>query len=62
MKVVADAGELTAWLERAASEGSGLLLEERVSIRNLPLIFEAIAEAVLGFLERRVDPPDEVVA
>ena len=32
--VVSDAGELTAWLERAASEGTGLLLEERVPFRR----------------------------
>ena len=34
VKVVADAGELTDWLERAASEGTGLLLEERVPFRR----------------------------
>ena len=34
VKVVADAGELTDWLERAASEGSGLLLEEKVPFRR----------------------------
>ena len=34
VKVVADAGELTDWLGRAASEGSGLLLEERVPFRR----------------------------
>ncbi len=32
--VVSDAGELTDWLERAASEGTGLLLEERVPFRR----------------------------
>ena len=31
---MADAGELTDWLERAASEGTGLLLEERVPFRR----------------------------
>jgi 5-(carboxyamino)imidazole ribonucleotide synthase len=34
VKVVTGAGELTAWLERAASEGSGLLLEEKVPFRR----------------------------
>ena len=34
VQVVADAGELTDWLERAASEGTGLLLEERVPFRR----------------------------
>ena len=34
VKVVSDAGELADWLERAASEGTGLLLEERVPFRR----------------------------
>ena len=34
VKVVSEAGELTDWLERAASEGSGLLLEEKVPFRR----------------------------
>ncbi|HET9633263.1 MAG TPA: 5-(carboxyamino)imidazole ribonucleotide synthase, partial [Terrabacter sp.] len=39
VKVVADAGELTDWLERAASEGTGLLLEERVPfVRELAVL------------------------
>jgi 5-(carboxyamino)imidazole ribonucleotide synthase len=39
VKVVADAGELTEWLERAASEGTGLLLEERVPfVRELAVL------------------------
>ena len=34
VKVVTDAGGLTDWLERAASEQSGLLLEEKVPFRR----------------------------
>ncbi len=34
VRVVADAGELTDWLERAASEESAVLLEERVPFRR----------------------------
>jgi 5-(carboxyamino)imidazole ribonucleotide synthase len=37
--LAADAGELTDWLERAASEGTGLLLEERVPfVRELAVL------------------------
>ena len=34
VRVVPDAGDLTDWLERAASEGSAVLLEERVPFRR----------------------------